>query len=260
MVIVVAVVATPFISAHNYLPQTPGQTVTQIPNIDISRAAYRELAGGGVDVYEFSARKGQQIYVQMTVPFLDREKDFAPDFALVYMGEELAQFADPALEKGSVVDPAHEVVDAISPPAGKGDHAEPPALAVRYDRGGPVVFNEPFTGTRYWIRQTVTVNAPAQGVYRLAVYSQTGAPGKYVLATGKKESFGAADIIRIPGVRIAVRRFCEVPVWPDYAVWGTLGAAALAGIGFGIYTLLRGGRRRRRAHGERALLASTGQR
>jgi hypothetical protein len=215
--------------AHSYLPQTPGQSITVIPDINVSRAAYREItAGDQVDVYEFTAKKGQQIYIQMTVPLLDRLSGFAPEFALVSMGDGQASFDAPLLEMGTVSDPPHDVVDRIHPHAGA-DETEPPLIGVAYDNSPAVVFDEPFTGTRYWTRQTLTIAAPADGTYRIGVYSRDGSKGKYVLAPGKTEAFGIGDIFGLPIVRLQVRGFCEQPIWPDLLVEGVIVAGLITG-------------------------------
>jgi hypothetical protein len=213
--------------------------MTTIPEIGISRAAYRQLSSTSqVDVYEFRATAGQEIYVQITVPVIERQRDFAPALVLVSMDPGAAGFRDALVQGGSVFDPDHEIVHEV---LGRGDasgHDEPAVLAVRFDGGQPVVFDEPFTGTRYWIRQTLTVRAPTGGTYRIGVWDEEGAVGKYVLAPGRAEKFGAGDLLGFPGVRIKVRGFCEVPTWPDYVFWGALGGVALAGVGLGIWWLL----------------------
>jgi hypothetical protein len=224
--------------AHSYLPAGTGAGPTIIPDIGVSRAAYRELSRADqVDVYEFTAKKGQELYIQMTVPLLDRLHDFAPAFVLTYMGDGQPEFASPQVVQGMLVDPPHGVVDRVHPPQGS-DEAEPPLLGLQYDAKSPLPFDEPFTGTRYWIRQTLTVIAPADGTYRIGVYSPDGTTGKYVLAPGKRESFGLGDLFTIASVRLNVRVFCEQPIWPDIVVLSLLGAAALTGIGLGIYALV----------------------
>ena len=225
--------------AHNYLSTPPAEAVTTIPDIGVSRAAYRSLAAPGqLDVYEFTARKGQELYVQMTVPLLDRQRDFAPAFVLLYAGSDPAAFAGQQLEKGALAEPPHDIVDRLLPHQGAGE-PEAAALAVAYDGSAPLPFDEPFTGTKYWIRQTLTVAAPADGTYRLGVYSPGGASGKYVLAPGKREQFGFGDLLSFPSVRITVRQFCEQPIWPDVLVLSAVGAALLGGIGLGIFALAR---------------------
>jgi len=223
-------------SAHSYLAVPAAGAVTVIPDIGASRAAYRELTSPDqVDIYEFTARAGQEIYIQMTVPFLDRESGFAPDFVLLSADANAAPFDPPILARASLVDPPHDVVDRVHE---HGVGGEPPSVGAAYGGGEPLVFDEPFTGTRYWIRQTITVPAPADGTYRIGVYSANGSLGKYVLAPGKAEKFTVGDILGLPGVRMKVREFCEQPVWPDIVFWSVLGLAALAGAGFGIYALL----------------------
>lgn len=215
--------------AHNYLPATPGQAVTMIPDISVSRAAYREITRKDqVDVYQFAAKKGQEIYIQMTVPVLDRLSGFRPEFVLVSTDTDSTSFESPMLDAATVVDPPHEVVDVVHP-HNDVDAAEPPLIGVAYDGSPDTVFNEPVTGTRYWIRQTLTINAPADGTYRIGVYSPDGSPGKYVLAPGRREQFGIGDIFSLPAVRYQVRVFCEQPVWPDLVVEGVLVAGLITG-------------------------------
>jgi hypothetical protein len=222
---------------HNYLPTPSGQAVTSIPDISVSRAAYREISRKGqVDIYEFPATNGQQIYIQMTVPLLQRMRLFAPEFVLLYAGQGEVAFDGAIADKGTIVDPSHDIVDEVRGSTESG-HQEPAQIAVAYDGSDPVAFDEPFTGTRYWIRQTLTVNAPADGIYRIGVWSADGSLGKYVLAPGKAEKFGAADMLGLPKVRWQVRVFNEEPVWPDALFWSIVAAGALAAVGFGIYAL-----------------------
>jgi len=215
--------------AHNYLPPTPGAPITMIPDIGVSRAAYRELTSSDqLDIYEFTATKGQEIYIQMTVPLLSRFSGFTPDLALVFMGGESVDFDAPALEMGKLIDPPHDMVDRIHPHTGS-EQKEPAMIGLAYDGSPAVIFDEPFTGTRYWIRQTLTVAAPADGTYRIGVYASNGATGKYVLAPGKTEKFGIGDIFSLPIVRLQVRSFCELAIWPDLLVEGLVLAGLVTG-------------------------------
>ena len=224
---------------HNFLPPTPGQTITNIQDISVSRAAYREISTSDqVDVYEFTAKKGQQIYIQITIPLLDRLSGFLPEFALVYTGVEQANFNSPQLDMGKVVDPPHDVVDRIYPHAVT-DETEPPLIGVAYDGSPTVVFDEPFTGTKYWTRQTLTISAPADGTYRIGVYSPGGSKGKYVLAPGTAEAFGIGDIFGIIGVRYQVRIFCEQPIWPDILVESLIVAGLITG---GVFLIMAAAR------------------
>ena len=239
MLVVLGVLSGHPAFAHNYLPAAQNGGVTTIADIDVSRAAYRVLGSASqVDVYEFTATKGQELYIQVTVPLLDRERGFSPGIVLLSTDTNGPSFVSPVIDKGTLIDPPHDVVDSVLPHQGDGADAEPPLLGATWDASEPVVFDEPFTGTRYWTRQTLTVKAPEDGTYRIGVYSADGATGKYVLATGQKEKFGPGDILSFPGVRLTVRSFCEVPVWPDVLAWTVLGASLLVGVGLGVYALL----------------------
>jgi hypothetical protein len=225
-----AATTVPTLFAHSFLPPTAGQAITIIPDISVSRAAYRTISTSTqVDVYEFTAKKGQEIYIQVTVPVLGRQASFAPSLAVVSIGADNAAFDVSAIGAGVVIDPPHDVVDAIFPHGGD-DTVELPLVGVAFDNSPAVVFDEPVTGTRYWIRQTVTVAAPADGAYRIGIWSPDGAQGKYVLAPGQREAFGIGDILTLPSVRFQVRQFCEQPVWGDIVVESVLVIGAAVGV------------------------------
>jgi hypothetical protein len=210
--------------SHNYLPEPPGGGPTTIPDIAVSRAAYRQLQEHGqVHEYLFTAEAGQEIFVQLNVPALPRYKAFAPAMALICEdGSFLA--ASPRLANG---------VRAIGVPehisGGPASWRPEQRLAVVF-RGKEETFHEPFTGTLYLVRQELSVLAPAGGAYRLYVYDPAGGVGKYVLAPGRLERFSFLDVLGLPATRIRVRRFMERPVWGDYVFWSILGAAAVGGI------------------------------
>ena len=220
---------------HNYLPEAedPGAP-TAIPSIEVSHASYRELTSADqVDVYEFQAEAGQSIYVQITIPLFERLQEFAPVVALspsgpVTEGMELSQAR--LLGPGDLPHAVLDVVDADN------------ILVVGSD-GTKEAFHESFTGTDYWIRQTLSVPASAPGTYRLYVFSPEGGTGKYVLATGRAERFSFGDVLGLPGVRITVRRYMEQPVVGDYVFWTVLAAviagSAVAGIAWAVVTVMR---------------------
>lgn len=231
---------------HSYLAEPGAGAVTLIPDIGVSRAAYRELKDGSqIDMYEFTAKMGQEIYVQMTVPVLERLRGFTPAFMIAWVGPpagaaaaETAMpptWAEGVFEKGRLIAVEHRVLDALRShgegeseaeiePSGPGSFEG--AIALAYDGSADVVFDEPVTGTQYWTRQTGTWKAPADGTYRIAVYSPGGRAGKYVLAPGRREAFGIGDIFSLPAVRWEVRTFMEQPVWQD----GLLYALLIAGV------------------------------
>ena len=68
-------------------------------------------------------------------------------------------------------------------------------------------FDEPFTQTSYWQRQALRAELPADGTYTIAVYDPRGRLGKYVLAIGEREEWGADDLVSMPSVVARVREF-----------------------------------------------------
>lgn len=220
-----------FAFPHNYLPEPEQGEVTTIPDISVSRAAYRSLdAPGQMDMYRFTAEKGQEIYLSMTVPWLEELRSFAPAVALIARDTSMDPSAVKSALRCSLL-PLDEITPRLS-------SSLPPGRSLVFVPQGPrEAFHEPFTGTRYWKLQEATVIAPEAGEYLLAVFSPGGETGKYVLAPGRREQFSLGDILALPAVRIKVRRFMEEPVWGDYLFWSVLGVAAAAGLTYGIIAL-----------------------
>src|SRR5512144_358552 len=134
--VVLGVIASQPAFSHNYLQAARDGGVTVIPNIDVSRAAYRELTSASqLDVYEFTATRGQELYIQVTIPLLDREKAFSPGLVLLNASEADAAFDSPNIDNGILVDPPHEIVDRVLPHDGNGTDAEPALLGVTWDAG-----------------------------------------------------------------------------------------------------------------------------
>jgi len=79
--------------------------------------------------------------------------------------------------------------------------------------GGPAeegrFFHEVFTGTDSWILVDERAEMVAEGRHAVVAFVPTGEPGKLWLALGDREEFGAADLARFHGWRVAVRRFHE---------------------------------------------------
>jgi len=177
----------------------------------ISWAAYSQLdETETIEYYRFTAEAGEEIFAEMLVPVLDRLENFTPDFALI--GPGLENYYD---------DLNREEVEA------RLDIREGEGVIVRgYHQEESAVFREHFTQTSYWRRQQDTITAPESGVYHLAVFSREGDTGKYVLAIGREEKWGARDIIRMPKIWWDVRIFMEQER-STYAITALLGAGAL---------------------------------
>lgn len=237
--------------SHNYLPAPEdAQTDTIIEDILVSRAAYRELTEPNqIDVYRFTAQKGDEIYVSMLVPAIDTFMQFRPVFAfttevaeLMPRGgeqertggtnsiEQLPRAGLIRLKRGLIISPA-DIPSKIA------DTLQALSILTIGSDGTEDRFFEPFTGTTYIERQEVVFHAPAEGIYRILVFSAEGETGKYILAPGRKEKFSLGDILELPATRIKVRRFMEESVVGDYIVWSVIGAGVLGALSYGIVKL-----------------------
>jgi len=230
---------------HNYLDAD--DTVTEIPDISVSRAVYTTLdTPKEVDVYTFEAKKGQEIYLQITIPQLERLKDFTPAFAVFGLEGILwterddawqKEYADIRLLRLSDFNYGKEKIQNALKKAHVHSHGNPTILRVT-SNGGYERFHEHFTGTKYLTRQSISLPAPKPGRYYVLVYSPDNDTGKYVFAPGRKERFGVLDVLGLPATRITVRQFMEESITGDVVFWSLFAAGAAVGIGFGVYKLV----------------------
>lgn len=146
----------------------------------ISTALYATLeSNSDVDYYAFEGKRGQEIVLELTIPEIEGQEDFAPTVAL--MGPGLP--SDDLSEQ--VVRPDEAGVLVIPPP------------------GGPApTFFEPFSRTSYWERQEQRVVLPADGRFVVAVWHPDGQVGRYVFVTGDKERPGGD-----PAFPLKMRRY-----------------------------------------------------
>mgnify|MGYP006277819419 CR=1 FL=1 len=160
-----------------------------IEDHQISWAAYTELSRvNEVDYYKFTAEKGEEIYSNLLIPYLERFKDFHPTIALIGPGLPL----DYSVENVNL---------AIK--EGEG------AIIKRYESNELEEFYEPFTQTRYYVKQSLIVNAPQTSEYFLAVFNEKEETGKYVFAIGRKEVWKPGEIVKLPKTWWDVRMFME---------------------------------------------------
>ena len=230
------------IHGHNYLRGPEDEdTPVEIPDIEISRAAYRELGPDARHRYIFSTKENDELFIQITIPCPDGLDTFRPLFLLAIENSESAG-NDLIDLRANDVNVKHGYVDFPGKlPEDAAHELESdnliPLLTLEWD-GHQSHFYEHFTGTEYWIRQELTLAAPATGNYSIIVYENTGREGKYILATGKKERFSLAEIVGLPSVRIKVRKFMGKSVAGDYLFWGAILAAVAGGIGYLIYRII----------------------
>jgi len=158
-----------------------------IKDANISQVAYHEITSQSPRVWlTFEAQEGQEVYLELGVPVIDRLKNFRP--ALAVLG--------PAL-------PTVQLPFEI--PAGLGGQIFDTETVKE-----PRVYHEPFTGTDSWVWREIRFKVPARGKYFVVAYVPSGETGKVWVALGEQERFGPLDIFRFPGWRSRTRQFHEL--------------------------------------------------
>jgi len=195
------------------VPPTSPASAAVVKRPDVSQVIYHEVGEGRTQLWlTFEGQQGQEVFLQIGVPVLDRLKDYRPTMALV----------GPGLPTGEA---------PFDLPAGCGLEAFPTKEIAE-----PRYFEEHFTGTDSWILHDATVKLPESGVYYAVAYSPDGKPGKLWLAIGQKEEFGLTDLGRMREWTRKVRAFHEVHgAWPRLQ---KIAAGGLAGITAGVAWLI----------------------
>ena len=154
----------------------------KIDNPEISWAVYGELTDdSNVHYYKIDGEKGMDLYVQMTVPKIKNNENFTPSIAI--LGKE---FEKPEIEVPFEI------------PQGYGAKIIEP-VEVKEE------FFEPFTQTRYLMRQEETIKLENDAPYYIVVYDKDKEEGKYTLTVGRKEEFKIKDILLFPLTWLRVR-------------------------------------------------------
>lgn len=135
----------------------------------ISTVVYATLESTtDADYFVFDGRQGERILLEITIPQIEGQENFAPSLAL--LGSGLAASALPA---------------QVERPAGASG-----ALLIEPPAGLATTFFEPFSRTSYWERQSQRVTLPADGRYVVAVWHPAGELGRYGFVIGDKERPG----------------------------------------------------------------------
>ena len=172
ILLTVALLALSIAPALAHQPFFEEQDITveapwRVKDPTVSTALYATLESAeDVDYYAFDGRKGQSILLEITIPQIAGQELFAPEMAV--LGPGLGADATPA-------------------------RVTPPGLGVRLIPAltGPAkMFNEPYSRTSYWERQSQRVILPVDGRYVVAVWHGTGEVGRYVFVIGDKERQG----------------------------------------------------------------------
>lgn len=158
-----------------------------IEDVGLSQVVYGELTAALPRLHmTFEGRAGDNLYLQIGLPRIDRLSAYRPAVAVIGPGLPAGDpgFALPAGMGVSIVDPA-EVAQ-------------------------PEEFHEPFTNTYSWILKEAEFPLPASGKYYLVAYSPGGQTGKLWVAVGKREEFGFEDFARFGDIVAEVQAFHEV--------------------------------------------------
>jgi hypothetical protein len=150
----------PWFEDADFTPASP----FSVRNPAVSTAVYATLADGvDVDYFEFEAFEGDQILLEITIPQIEGQEEFAPTMALIGMG--LPNVRLPlriAREKGT-------------------------GGIILRSFGEATEFFEPFSRTSYWERQSERVTIPRDGTYRVAVWDEFQRAGRYTFVIGDRE-------------------------------------------------------------------------
>lgn len=221
-------------AAHRPDEGTP-DGVTLIPNLSTSYAYYRSLTPEQpVQVYELQGAQGEFVHVGVNIPQLVGLEDYGVSMALI--GPGLPPVTPTDLPIGLLQTSGQSLLlESLNQQFAQGKVT---GLLVESATSAP--FYEPFTQTRYWGRQTLELDLPADGSYSLLVWNPVGLPGKYVIDTGYQEVFGPADLFRFPLWWLETRLYFE------QGLRLALLAAALLGASVILISLGRWNARRRR--------------
>lgn len=167
------------------------QRALVVQDPDVSQVYYHEVTRAAPRLWiSFDLREGQEVYLQIGVPVLQRLKDYRPSFALV----------GPGLPRPYL---------PFRAPAGMGARVWGTGCVKR-----PRVFHEPFTGTDSWILREARLKVAQAGRYYAVAFTPSGKPGKLWLAIGTQERWEPAEFAKLGEIGARVRSFHEVGAPP----------------------------------------------
>jgi hypothetical protein len=176
IMVVPALAHRPYFEENDISSDTPWQ----VDDPTISTALYATLdSADDVDYYTFEGKQGQVILLELTIPQIEGQAQFAPTMALIGPGL-------PSAELPEVVVHSDEAGGLVIPP--------PP--------GAAPTFFEPFSRTSYWERQEQRVRLPSDGRFVVAVWHPDSQVGRYTFVIGDKERPGGD-----PAFPLKMRRY-----------------------------------------------------
>lgn len=188
----------PLALAHQPWIAADGQYATAdaafaIEEIDLSLVVYDQLSCDYPALWlAFDAADGEELFVQLGMPLLDRQADWRPSMAVLAPG--------------------------LPPAPADFPFEVPDGLGVQlYDTEAVTdleLFVEPFTGTSSWILTQDTLPLPA-GQGWVVAWDPAALTGKVWLATGTREEFDADTIARVSELVDDLRAFHELDGTPE---------------------------------------------
>jgi len=198
-ILLATLVLTPVTAVLAHSPVFPEEnhdpsTAYEIGDPAKSWAIYTWLEGEGVaDYYKFAISEGEKIQVSLIVPESPSHSGFLPSFSLI----------GPGLTQND------NVPDYMEVPAGYG------AIVVNGTGTGKAVY-EPFTPSWFYEVGALTMNAPNDGTYYVAVFNpelhndthdHVHEANGYAIIVGYAEEFTPLELILIP------YRVHEIYIW-----------------------------------------------
>ena len=146
------------------------ETAFVIENPDISIVVYQQLTCENRELWmQFEVEAGQELYLQVGVPVIDRLTDYRPKLAVVGEGFETSDEVPFDLPEGMNA----KVFGADMEPTD---------------------FYEPFTQTESWIYIEETLTIPVSGIGYVVAWNPDNVTGKLWVSTGTVEDFSDASI------------------------------------------------------------------
>jgi hypothetical protein len=170
-----ALAVTPALAHQPYFEEEDirAEDPWKIKDPTISTALYATLEWpDDVDYYAFEGLEREVILLQLTIPQIEGQEEFAPTMALIGPG-----LPDAGLNLDGL--PA-----SVPVPEGMG------AVIIEPPPGPAPTFYEPFSRTSYWERQEQRVTLPTGGQYVVVVWHPDGELGRYTFVIGEKEKLG----------------------------------------------------------------------
>ena len=178
--------------------------VTKIENLSTSFAFYRDFKTEKIHVYSFEGQAGQSLHAGIQIPAIKGLETYSVSMAILGPGFP-------------------EVAEALLPP----NHPENLG-AMLFPTETTSDFFKPFTQTNYWGRQRADITLPADGTYYILIWNPEGKPGKYVMDSGRAETFGPQDLFLFPIWWVRVHLFFDQG--SQLALAGSAIIAVIAGL------------------------------